>query len=59
MRNRGSDSFTCTTSGGVEDESFNGTCVAADQASASTAEFVFDRKLDMLTVTQHWQCGEA
>lgn len=59
MRNRGSDSFTCTTSGAVEDERFTGTCSAADQASASTAEFVFDRNLDMLTVTQHWQCGEV
>lgn len=59
MRNRGSDSFTCTTSGEVEDERFTGTCVAADGASASTAEFVFDRKLDMLTITQSWQCGDA
>lgn len=59
MRNRGADSFTCTTSGQVEDDSFTGTCAAADQASASTAEFVFDRKLDMLTVTQHWQCNEV
>lgn len=59
VRNRGADFFTCTTSGEVEDESFAGTCAAADQPSASTAEFVFDRKLDMLTVTQHWQCNEA
>lgn len=59
MRNRATDSFNCTNSGEVEDESFTGTCVAADQASASTADFVFDRKLDMLTVTQHWKCGEG
>ncbi|KAG6357336.1 hypothetical protein INS49_015214, partial [Diaporthe citri] len=59
MRNRGADAFNCTTSGGVGDERFTGTCVAADGASASTAEFIFDRKLDMLTVTQRWQCGEV
>lgn len=59
MRNRGADSFNCTTSGEVEDERFTGNCVAADQASASTVDFVFDRKLDMLTVTQHWQCGDV
>lgn len=54
MRNKGTDSFNCTNSGKVEGETFTGTCVAAD--SASTADFVFDRKLDMLTVTQHWPC---
>lgn len=59
MRNIAADSFNCTTSGGVEDERFTGTCAAADQASASTAEFVFDRKLNMLTVTQHWQCDDV
>lgn len=56
MRNRGADTFACTTSGEVEDDRFTGTCAAADTASASTAEFIFDRTLDMLTVTQHWQC---
>ncbi|KAK2603300.1 hypothetical protein N8I77_009766 [Diaporthe amygdali] len=59
MRTREAESFSCTNSGKIEDEKFTGTCVAADQASLSTAEFVFDRKLDMLTITQHWQCGEV
>lgn len=56
MRNKATDSFNCTNSGTVEDEKFTGTCVAADDASGSAADFVFDRKLDTLTVTQHWQC---
>ena len=60
MRNRaGADSFACASSGDVEDEKFTGTCTAADEASASTADFVFDRKLNMLTVTQHWECDDV
>ena len=59
MRNRRADSFICATSGPVEDENFTGFCVAADEASPGTVEFVFDRKLSMLTVNQHWQCGEV
>jgi hypothetical protein len=59
MRNKAADSFNCTNTGTVEDEIFAGTCVAADQSSVSAAGFVFDRKLNMLTVTQHWQCDGA
>lgn len=56
MRNKAADSFNCMNTGKVQDEKFTGTCVAADEASVSAADFVFDRKLNMLTVTQHWQC---
>lgn len=59
MRNRAADSLSCTNSGAVEDEKFTGTCVAANGTSVSTAEFVFDRELSMLTIDQHWQCDEA
>ena len=60
MRNRAEvDSFACTSSGEVEGETFTGTCVATDEGSASTAEFVFNRQLNMLTVTQHWECNDT
>lgn len=58
MQNTRADTFNCTNSGEVSDEKFTGTCVAVGQASPSTVEFIFDRKLDMLTVTQHWQCDD-
>lgn len=59
MRNRATDSLNCTNTGIVEDEKFTGTCATTDEASTSTADFVFDRKLNMLTVSQRWQCDGA
>jgi hypothetical protein len=59
MRSKAADAFKCMKPGNVEDDKFVGTCVAMDKTSASTADFVFDRRLSMLTVTQHWQCDGA
>ncbi|KAG8156359.1 hypothetical protein KVR01_013811 [Diaporthe batatas] len=58
-RNQVTDSFNCTNTGKVEDDKFTGTCAAAGEASTSTVDFVFDRKLNMLTVNQSWQCDGA
>lgn len=54
------DIFDCSSSGN-EENTFVGTCAAAGEegASASMAEFTFDRSLNMLTVTQHWECDDA
>lgn len=53
------DSFICTSSGKVDDNNFTGTCVPTVEGAASTAEFLFDRQLNMLTVTQHWNCDDT
>ncbi|POS74152.1 hypothetical protein DHEL01_v207450 [Diaporthe helianthi] len=56
MRNRGTDLFNCTSTGEVENEKFTGSCTAADGASTNTADFMFDRELNMLTIRQQWHC---
>lgn len=53
------DVFNCSSSGN-EDNVFVGACTASGEAgSASTAEFSFDRGLNILTVTQHFECDDA
>lgn len=60
MRNRADvDIFACSSSGDAEDDKFTGNCTAADERAASTAKFTFDRQLNLLTITQHWECGDA
>ncbi|KAI1169703.1 hypothetical protein F4777DRAFT_572179 [Nemania sp. FL0916] len=54
--------FACTPGTETEDNSFNGTCTQTARgrglAVANTAaSFRFDPVLDMLVVTQHWECG--
>ncbi len=54
-----SDVFNCTTSG-KQNSTFDGSCKPASAAtSSSTAKFHFDPELDMLEITQHWNCGNS
>ncbi|KAH9987436.1 hypothetical protein F4779DRAFT_284989 [Xylariaceae sp. FL0662B] len=54
------DVFDCTTSGN-ENNTFDGTCtpVAEESSTTATATFSFDPQLDMLIVTQSWDCGDS
>ncbi|KAK7755744.1 hypothetical protein SLS62_002357 [Diatrype stigma] len=59
------DVFDCAAAsegagGEEEDDTFAGVCTAAGEGeTASTAEFSFDRELNLLTVTQHWECEDS
>ncbi|KAI2465374.1 hypothetical protein F4781DRAFT_438848 [Annulohypoxylon bovei var. microspora] len=53
------DVFDCSTSGS-KNSTFDGTCQAAPEGnSTTTAEFHFDSQLDILTITQHWNCSDS
>ncbi|KAJ8131733.1 hypothetical protein O1611_g1889 [Lasiodiplodia mahajangana] len=52
--------FDCTPGNKTEDNVFDGVCTAAAGANVATntkASFRFDPVLDMLVVTQNWECG--
>ncbi|KAI0813602.1 hypothetical protein GGR55DRAFT_635045 [Xylaria sp. FL0064] len=52
--------FDCTPGNETEDNKFNGSCTQAANTTMATntkASFQFDPVLDMLVVTQHWDCG--
>ncbi|KAK3356571.1 hypothetical protein B0T25DRAFT_589151 [Lasiosphaeria hispida] len=51
--------FSCVTSG-VKNSIFEGACKSTSLAiSTTTAKFLFDPKLNLLTITQHWECGNS
>ncbi|KAI1086026.1 hypothetical protein F5B19DRAFT_201393 [Rostrohypoxylon terebratum] len=53
------DVFNCSTSGN-ENGTFDGTCQSASEGNSSTtAEFIFDSRLDILTITQNWDCSDS
>ncbi|KAI1077114.1 hypothetical protein F5B20DRAFT_553234 [Whalleya microplaca] len=53
------DVFDCSTSGS-QDSTFDGTCTpVAEGNSTTTATFTFDPQLDILIVTQSWDCGDS
>ncbi|KAI5918440.1 hypothetical protein F4810DRAFT_715433 [Camillea tinctor] len=56
-----SDVFECSASGDGSDNTFDGTCVAAGDATNTTtsATFRFDSLLNMLEVTQSWNCSDS
>lgn len=51
-----SDVFSCTTSG-RQSSTFEGSCKS--NSTTTTAKFLFDPKLDYLTITQNWNCGDS
>ena len=54
-----SDVFSCTPSPNASG-GFDGVCKTnGTENASSSAKFVFDPKLDMLTVTQSWKCGDS
>lgn len=59
LRNMANDGvFDCTPGNKTADNVFDGTCTPADGTAANTkASFRFDPNLDMLVVTQNWECG--
>lgn len=55
----GTDVFSCSTSAKVN-VTFQGGCnVTSTKDTTTTADFIFDPELDILTVTQHWACGNS
>lgn len=50
--------WSCTPSG-QQNGTFAGSCQAADDAAAATpaTEFTFDTKLNLLEISQHWECS--
>ncbi|KAK0702191.1 hypothetical protein B0H67DRAFT_455401, partial [Lasiosphaeris hirsuta] len=54
------DVFSCVTSGTQNNSIFEGVCkLNSGQVSTTTAKFRFDPKLNLLTITQHWECGNS
>ncbi|KAI0432747.1 hypothetical protein F5Y09DRAFT_353053 [Xylaria sp. FL1042] len=52
--------FDCTPGNKTQDNIFDGSCTQAASTSMATntkASFQFDPVLDMLAITQHWECG--
>ncbi|KAI1408008.1 hypothetical protein F5Y13DRAFT_205208 [Hypoxylon sp. FL1857] len=53
------DLFNCTTAG-IQNNAFDGACkLATEGNTTTTAAFHFDPQLDILTVTQHWNCSDS
>jgi hypothetical protein len=50
------DMFSCTSSG-QKNSTFDGSCKS--NSTTTTAKFQFDPKLDFLTITQEWNCGNS
>ncbi|GAW27392.1 putative UPF0061 protein [Rosellinia necatrix] len=58
LRNLASgDAFECVPGNKTEDNVFDGLCTQAAAAASTRASFRFDPMLDILVVTQHWECG--
>ena len=57
-----SDTFNCSSSA-LQKNIFSGTCNLVGAGSTATptttASFLFDTELDMLTITQHWNCSNS
>lgn len=54
------DVFECAPGNATADGVFNGTCEAAEGTAgmeSTEASFRFDPALDMLVITQRWECG--
>ncbi|KAI1300608.1 hypothetical protein F5Y03DRAFT_397085 [Xylaria venustula] len=54
------DIFDCTPGSETKNNTFDGTCTQAAHSSMPTntkASFHFDPVLDMLRITQNWECG--
>jgi hypothetical protein len=51
------DAFSCTP-GEKQNGTFVGACESADGAG-TTADFLFDPMLNMLEVSQHWECDDS
>ncbi|KAK0710276.1 hypothetical protein B0T26DRAFT_787726 [Lasiosphaeria miniovina] len=50
--------FSCAPSG-QKNGTFEGTCKSAAAATGTTAAFTFDPVLNMVQVSQHWDCGDS
>ncbi|KAI1486188.1 hypothetical protein F5X96DRAFT_261195 [Biscogniauxia mediterranea] len=60
-----SDVFKCSPSGVGSGDTFDGTCTSAaegdatDTTTTTAATFLFDSQLDILKVTQSWNCSDS
>ncbi|KAI1505990.1 hypothetical protein F5X99DRAFT_427863 [Biscogniauxia marginata] len=56
------DIFDCSTSANQSNSTFDGTCkseIEGDSASTTMATFRFDTELDILMITQTWNCSNT